>query len=114
LARMGGFAKIKDMPNPLPEPLAQYAPKFEDYPHKDHRRKLNKIKMELQLNWNVNIYGIHTRGFFVSIDNRFDLNKLAFEAEKQRKSTKEKQLKQRKDEARRQALEKLNNESFKK
>lgn len=97
LARMGGYAGTNDLPHPLPEPLAQY----------NTRRKLDKIKKELQLNWNVNIYGTHTRGFYVSIDNRFDMNKLAFEAEKRRKSTKEKQLKQRKDEARRKALEKL-------
>lgn len=104
IARMGGYAGVNDMPHPLPEPLAQY----------NTRRKLDKIKKELELNWNVNIYGTHTRGFYVSIDKKFDMNKLAVEAEKRRKSTKEKQLKQRKDEARRLALEKLNNESFKK
>jgi hypothetical protein len=100
IARMAGYAKIEDMPHPLPEPLAQYH-------HNKHRRKLDKIKKELQLNWNVNIYGTHTRGYYVSIDKKFDMNKLAFEAEKRRKSTKEKELKQRNDEARRLALEKL-------
>lgn len=97
LARMAGMAKAEDLPRPLPEPLAQYST----------RRKLDKIKSELQLNWNVNIYGTHTRGYYVSIDNKFDMNKLAFEAEKRRKSTKEKLLKQRKDEARQKALSKL-------
>jgi len=100
IARMAGYASIEDVPHPLPEPLAQYIT----------RRKLDKIKKELQLNWSVNIYSRYTRGFYVSIDNKFDLNQLVFEAEKRRKSTKEKQLKQRKDEARRQALRGLNDE----
>ena len=98
IARMAGYAKIEDIPHPLPQPLAQY----------NTRRKLDKIKKELQLNWNVNIYSRYTRGFYVSIDNKFELNKLVFEAEKRRKSTKEKQLKQRNDEARRLAKKKLN------
>lgn len=98
IARMAGYAKIEDIPHPLPQPLAQY----------NTRRKLDKIKNELQLNWNVNIYSRYTRGFYVSIDNKFELNKLVFEAEKRRKSTKEKQLKQRNDEARELALSLLN------
>ena len=98
IARMAGYAKIEDMPHPLPQSLAQY----------HTRRKLDKIKQELQLNWNVNIYGTRTRGYGVSINKKFDMDKLAFEMEKRKKSTKEKQLKQRKDEARRLALEKLN------
>lgn len=97
VARMGGYANIKDMPNPLPNPLLKYYT----------RRKLDKIKQELQLNWNVNIYSIYTRGFYVSIDNKFSLDKLVFEAEKRRKSTKEKQLKQKKENARKRALEAL-------
>lgn len=100
LSRMGGYASIEDYLQSLPEPLVQYAT----------RRKLDKIKSELQLNWNVNIYSTHTRGWYASIDNRFDMNKLALEAEKRRKSTKVKQLKQRKDETRRQALDKFINE----
>jgi hypothetical protein len=97
IVRMAGYASIDDMPHSLPHPLPQYT----------SRRKLDRIKKELQLNWNVNIYGVHTRGWYVSVDSSFDMNKLALEAEKRR--NKEKQLKQRKDEARRLALEKLNN-----
>lgn len=102
LARMGGYASRIDVVNPLPDPLVKYTT----------RRKLDKIKMELQLNWNVNIYSRHVRGFYVSIDRRLTLDKLIFEAEKRRKSTKEKQLKQRKDEARRKAMEKLTDLTF--
>jgi hypothetical protein len=57
----------------------------------------------------VNIYSRYTRGFYVSIDKTFTLDKLVFEAEKRRKSTKEKQLKQKKEDARKAALNILNN-----
>jgi len=97
IARMGGYAGINDMPIPLPEPLAQYRT----------RRKLDKIKFDLQANWNVNYYSYYTRGFYVSIDKTFDLNELVLQAEKRRKSTKEKQLKQKKVDARKEALNKL-------
>lgn len=117
MARMGGYASIKQllpslpkswdkynsnekmvlMQKVLPEPLAQYAT----------RRKLDKIKFELQANWNVNYFAYYTRGFYISIDKTFDLNKLVLEAEKRRKSTRQKQLKQKKVDARRNALNKL-------
>jgi len=98
IARMGGYASIKDMPDPLPDPLGRYTT----------RRKLDRIKRELQLDWNVNIYAYHTRGWYVSVDNTFDIEKLIYEAEKRRKSTKEMQLEQKKNEARRKALMRLN------
>jgi hypothetical protein len=97
IARMGGYKSIKDMPEPLPEPLAQYST----------RRKMAKIKLELQTNWNVNYYSYYTRGFYVSLDNKFSLNDLALQAEKRRKTIKEKQLKQKKQDARKKALIKL-------
>jgi hypothetical protein len=103
IARMGGYVRIKDMPQPLPEPLARY----------NTRRKLDNIKFELQTNWNVNYYsdrGIH--GFYVSLDNKFTLNNLAVQAEKRRKSTKEKQLKQKKQDARERALIKLSKPNY--
>lgn len=58
IARMAGCATIAELPNPLPLPLADYAT----------RRKLDKIKFELQTAWNVNIYSRYVRGFYASID----------------------------------------------
>jgi len=97
LARMAGYSSTADMPDPLPQPLAGYAT----------RRKLDKIKMKLQMNWNVNIYARNTRGFYASIGDRFTLDKLALEAEKNKVSSKQKQLRDRIDAARLMALNQL-------
>jgi hypothetical protein len=98
IARMGGFGSLKDVPGQLPEPLALY----------NTRRKLDRIKFELQLNWKVNIYAKYTRGFYVSFDNTFSLDRLVLEAEKKRKKTAEAQLKQKINEAEEKALKQLN------
>lgn len=98
IARMAGYSSVKDIPDPLPEALRRYTT----------RRMLDKIKFELQISWNVNLYGLYVRGFYVSFDNKFNLDKLAFEAEKRRKSTNEKQRKQAIQEARIKALTALN------
>lgn len=98
LSRMDGNAQSFQDENILAESLRKYA----------SRRMLDKIKKELQFNWNVNYYSFYTRGFYVSIDNKLELEKLVFEAEKRRKSTKEKELKQRIISARSIAIEQLN------
>ncbi|WP_137305746.1 hypothetical protein [Lentimicrobium saccharophilum] len=100
IARMAGYASVKSMPEALPEPLAGYTT----------RRKLDKIKFELRSNWNVNIYGYRVRGFYVSIDNQFSLEKLIYEVEKQRKTNIEKKLRQQQNDAIMKAKTKLKNE----
>lgn len=97
IARMGGFVAKKDVPDPLPETLAKYAT----------RRMLDKIKFDLQNNWNVNFYSRYVRGFYVSFDQKFTLDKLVFEAEKRRKSNMMAQNKQAIETARIKALQKL-------
>ncbi len=56
-----------------------------------------KIKTELRNNWGLTTYSRYTRGFYVSFD--LNLEDLVFEAEKRRKSTKEKQYREREKEA---------------
>jgi hypothetical protein len=105
IARMGGYASIKDMPDPLPDPLKKY----------NSRRMLDKIKFELQTGWNVKYYARYIKGFYVSIynpsesepDKSYTLDKLVLEAEKRRKSNLEKQLKNLTGEARLKALKTL-------
>lgn len=97
LARMAGCGSVSDMPIPLPEPLFNYAT----------RRKLDKIKFELQTDWNVNYYSYYTRGFYVSIDSKFPLDRLVLEAEKRKIKTKRNQLNQRKKDARKKAIDAL-------
>jgi len=99
LARMGGFASKIDVSELLPEPLAKYAT----------RRKLDKIKFDLKENWNVNIYAFRTRGFYVSIDKIFSLDRLVLEAEKNRIKFKVKQQQNKISEARNRVLIHLNN-----
>ena len=61
-----------------------------------------KIKKELRDNWGLVYYARYTRGFYVSF--KMELDALVFEAEKRRKSTREKQYRT----AEMQALEKAN------
>lgn len=67
-----------------------------------------KIKTELILNWGLKHYSRHTRGFYVSF--KLSLEDLVFEAEKRRKSTKEKQLKKDIEDAIAKAKKRLENE----
>lgn len=80
LARMDGKAKSCPF-SELSMPMQKYANEYQT----------KKIKTELRLNWNLIAYGRYTRGFYVSF--KLDIDKLVYEAEKRRKSTKEKQLK---------------------
>lgn len=95
--RMAGFASIRDV-DKIPGSLSQFMT----------RRKFDKIKYELQTNWKVNFYSHYTRGFYVSFDEKFSLEKLVFEAEKNRKSNKERELQTRQKEAREKALKIIN------
>lgn len=96
-ARMAGFASIKNIED-IPEQVKQFTT----------RRKFDKIKLELQTNWNVNFYSYYTRGFYVSFDNKFTLDQLVFEAEKNRKTNKENEFKIKQKEARDKALKIIN------
>lgn len=100
IARMGGYASIADVPEQLPKPLAVFAT----------RRNLDRIKIELRMNWRINIYSRKDiRGFYVSQDAKFSLDKLALEAEKARRIYNEKIIKEKTEQARNNALQQLNN-----
>jgi hypothetical protein len=55
LARMAGFSKASDC-KVLPFQLQVYTKRYH----------MDKLKSELCRNWNLVLYGIHTKGFFVS------------------------------------------------
>lgn len=95
IARMGGYARISDMPDPLPQPLSKYTT----------RRMLDKIKLDLQHDWNINYYP--SRGFYVSMDHKFTLDKLALAAEKKASVNKQSLIKQKIEEAKIKALSQL-------
>lgn len=102
LTRMGGYAKKEDLPEILPESLGKYN-------HIGHRRKLDRIKKELQLKWNINIYSRYNRGFYVSIDSRCSKKELIEIAEQEKEENKWKRLKAEEEELRKKVIEEIKN-----
>ncbi len=99
-ARMDGKNSTISDVNELSDELKGFA----------NRYKTDLIKVELQNNWGLKMYSRYTRGFYVSFT--MDLTDLIFQAEKKRKSRKEKELKQKRNDAYKIAMEKLNKEEF--
>jgi len=95
LARMDGKPKSVNEVYELSEPIRKYANEYQT----------KKIKNELRDNWNLNTYSRFTRGFYVSF--KITLEQLVFEAEKRRKSVKERQNKDAEKEAVKVVLERL-------
>ena len=95
LSRMDGNAKSINDFFELSETLKPYANEYQTV----------KIKTELRNNWGLTTYSRHTRGFYVSFD--LTIEQLVLEAEKRRKSTIDKQYKQKENEAIKAALQKL-------
>lgn len=95
-ARMNGNStSMKDI-SELSEHILKYTNEYQTV----------KIKNELRDSWGLNAYSRYTRGFYVSFT--LELDALIFEAEKKRKSTKEKQYKQLEKEALLKAMARLN------
>lgn len=97
-ARMDGKINTIETPEDLTAEVMKYA----------NRYQTENVKNELILNWSLIYYSRYTRGFYVSY--KLSLEDLIFEAEKRRKSTKEKQQKSIQKEALKKALERLNKE----
>lgn len=97
-ARMDGKINTIETPEDLTAEVMKYA----------NRYQTENIKNELILNWSLIYYSRYTRGFYVSY--KLSLEDLIFEAEKRRKSTKEKQQKSIQKEALKKAMERLNKE----
>ncbi|MGC9352970.1 MAG: hypothetical protein ACP5D9_03970 [Mariniphaga sp.] len=96
IARMGGYASMKDVPEVLPEKLQKYS----------SRRRLNRIKTAIEINnWGINIFSRRNiRGLYVSLNSKFTLDQLAKVAAENNQRYREKQLKRKKEEAYKKAL----------
>lgn len=94
-ARMDGKTNTIDEVSELSNEIRKYA----------NRYQTENIKNELILNWHLIYYSRYTRGFYVSL--KMSLEDLIFEAEKKRKSIKDKQQKQLQNEALKKVLERL-------
>lgn len=95
LSRMDGKAKSASELWELSESIKKYSNEYQTV----------KIKTELRNNWGLTTYSRHTRGFYVSFS--LTLEQLVYEAEKRRKSTIDKQNREREKEAIKAALKKL-------
>ncbi len=95
LARMDGKAKSCDFESLSPS-ILKYANEYQT----------KKIKTRLSESWNLTTYSRYTRGFYVSFS--LNLNDLVYEAEKRRKSVKEKQNRILQNDAVKNALLRLN------
>ncbi|MFP3592957.1 hypothetical protein [Chryseobacterium sp. SIMBA_038] len=96
LSRMSGKAKSMD--------ISELDPNIQKY-NSEYQTK--KIKNELKQNWGLKTYSRYTRGFYVSF--QMSLEDLIYQAEKRRKSTKEKQSKLEEKVILNKVLAKLNN-----
>ena len=97
-ARMDGKTNTIESLEDLTPEVMKYA----------NRYQTENIKNELILNWSLIYYSRYTRGFYVSY--KLSLEDLIFEAEKRRKSMKEKVQKSIQKEALKKAMERLNKE----
>ncbi|MEI7676944.1 MAG: hypothetical protein WCJ03_09205 [Bacteroidales bacterium] len=96
LSRMDGQVKAVSELWKLSEIIFKYSTEYQTV----------KIKTELRNNWGLITYSRYTRGFYVSFT--LTLEQLVYEAEKRRKSTKDKQHKAAEKAALDKAMERLN------
>ena len=96
LSRMDGKPRSCELSD-LSEPIKKYSKHYQ----------ARKIKEALEDGWNLKTYSHYTRGFYVSF--KLSKEELVYEAEKRRKSVKDKQRKERERKARQQALDRLYN-----
>ena len=89
IGRMAGNNKPGE---PIPDGILKY----------NNRYQLDKIKLDLQLNWGLKLYGNHTRGFYVSFS--MSLESLIKQAELRRKKYKLKGLQRQKEDAKKAVL----------
>lgn len=96
LSRMDGKSNAVNDYSELSESIQKYANEYQT----------KKIKSELRDNWFLATYSRYTRGFYVSFN--LELDELVFQAEKRRKSTKEKQARLAQKIALEKAISRLN------
>ena len=101
LSRLLGFKSVSEIPDKLPNHLNEIFTKYKERHHMD------KLLIELQLNWQILIYSKRMRGLYLSTLSKMTLNELVFIAESNKQKNREKELKNKKSQAEAFALEKL-------
>lgn len=101
VSRMFGYSSIKHLPDKLKPGLKELRAKY------SYRYHIDKLILNLELNWNIITYSNHNRGMYVAMKNKIDIKELALIAEAKKQKTKVEALKQLKKEATAEALAKL-------
>jgi hypothetical protein len=104
LARAIGYKSHKELPSELGPVLNNFLVKYSKRYHFD------KIKTELEFNWNIISYSHHNRGLYFSIKSKYSLDQLALKCESNKRKNKIKALADAKADARSKAIKKLNDE----
>lgn len=100
LARMIGYSSIKHIPQELPPHLSEIRKKYEQRYHMD------KLLVNLQLNWNVLIWSQHVRGMYIGMADKTSLEILEEKARTSTEKHKLKELQKKKNDVREQAKRK--------
>lgn len=106
LSRAIGYKSHKELPCELGPVLNNFLVKYSKRYHFD------KIKTELEFNWNIISYSHHNRGLYFSIKKNYSLEQLALKCESDKRKNKLKALADAKADARSKAIKKLNDESL--
>ena len=102
VCRMLGYSSVKHIPDTLTANIKDLLHKY------SQRYHIDKLILQLELNWNVLTYSNNLRGMYVAISNKTTIEQLALIAETQKQKHKVEALKRAKNEAKEKALQQLN------
>lgn len=102
ISRAFGYTSHRDVPNRFVS--ADVGMLHNKYSKRYH---IDKIIEALELNWGVIVYSKHTRGLYISMENKMSIYDLALVSESRKQKQKLLRLKATKDDAQKQALEQL-------
>jgi hypothetical protein len=102
VCRMFGYSSVKHLPEELPKSIAEL------YNRYTKRYHIDKLLMNLELNWKLRTYSNKIRGLYVAMEHKVSFDNLALIVENSKQKNKIKSLKDIKTEAKRKALEKIN------
>jgi hypothetical protein len=103
VCRMIGYSSVKELPNKFSENEYKL---FNTYSHRYH---IDKLISKLELNWRIVVYGKNMKGICIGLKDSITLEKLVFEAEKNREKNRIIDLKNLKRDAELKALNQLKN-----
>lgn len=98
LCRAFGYASIKHLPEDISELYKKYSKRYH----------IDKLITFLELNWGVITYSNNMRGMYISKADKMPLNSLVLAAETKKHSRQINELKNKKNEAKKRAIEQLN------